>query len=103
MNIHWEVKDHNSKKKYFLNIVRSNKYLTQREAEVMCHIHNKTYSDIAKLLNLSKRTIELYAKNVMVKLNCSSKKQVKSIISSQEIRELEKIIIDNETIKQLEH
>ncbi len=96
MNNYWKIENHNGRKKYYLKNFHPTKYLTQREAEVVCYIHNRTYADIARVLNLSKRTIELYAKNIMVKFNCSSKRELKGALSEEDSLALSKIIPKNE-------
>jgi len=48
--------------------------LTQRELDCIAHLlNNRTSTEMAKLMNISRRTAETYMENIRNKLNCNSK------------------------------
>lgn len=79
-SINWSRKSINNRVQYFLGDDFPGRYLTQREAEVLCLIPDYTYKGIGLQLGLSHRTVELYTANIMKKLNCSSKAELKKLV-----------------------
>ena|SRR3989344_4255059 len=52
-------------------------YFTQREIDCMVHLlQNKTLSEIASEIGLSKRTVEFYVRNMRYKLMVKRKKEL---------------------------
>jgi DNA-binding CsgD family transcriptional regulator len=78
--IDWKHKKIHNQSKYFLGCHYPNHYLTQREAEVLTLIPNRTYQEIAEILKLSRRTIEVYAHRLIIKLHCSTKRELNILI-----------------------
>ncbi len=74
---------------FHLNQNRINNYhLSKREVEVIHHtISGKTAKQIAKILNLSPRTIEHYLENIKIKMNIATKNDLleKFYASSQNL------------------
>lgn len=63
--------------KIFLSGFYQGDYLTKREAECLAYLlHGKTAKEIAKIFNISYRTIESYIRNIKVKLNSTTKDQL---------------------------
>lgn len=61
--------------RYRLNF--ENGYLTKREAEVLKYvIVGYSAKKIARILNLSNRTIEAYSNSIKMKFRCSTKAEV---------------------------
>lgn len=91
--ITWECTKTQNHSKYFLACHDPNLYLTQREAQILTLIPNRTYQDIADLLNISKRTVEAYAHKIIVKLHCKTKRELNNLINQYDlINQLENII-----------
>ena len=91
--ISWEIRSDKRYTRYYLGPNYPGRYLTQREAEVLSHIQNKTYEEIADVMALSKRTIEAYAKKIFDKLCCSSKKELcECVLQYLIINELKEIM-----------
>lgn len=54
--------------------------ISMREYECLQHIsHGKTAKEIAKLLNISPRTVETYINNMKLKFNCTTKSDLSKI------------------------
>lgn len=69
-------------KNYSLGEPFDNTYFTKREAECMVLIlHGHTNIQVARLLNLSSRTIEFYIKNMRHKTGCLSKAHLMNCIA----------------------
>lgn len=76
-------------KKYGLVGKFSDIYLTKREAQVAyCFIQGKSTMQTAKLLNLSRRTVEFYVNNMKVKLNCRFKADLLDILLQDDFLDL---------------
>lgn len=63
---------------YMLNDCSSNNYkFTVRETECLFYIiRGKTAKQIAKVLNLSPRTVEFYIERIKLKMDCTTKSQI---------------------------
>ena len=72
---------------YFPNI-----YLTKREAETMFWVvQDFTNAQAASEMNLSSRTVEFYVKNLKLKLQCKTKKElIEKILQTDLLQRLEK-------------
>ncbi len=72
----------------FVNESEPQIYFTRREAQcVACIIKGYTNPQAAEVLDLSKRTIEFYIKNVRRKLNCRNKSELLEIIKKTSFAE----------------
>lgn len=94
--IDWKLKKEHTSVKYFLGRHYPGRYLTQREAEVLSLIPNRTYKQISEMLKLSHRTIEAYARSIMTKLNCKTKYELNGMISQYDFVEPLKALIESE-------
>ncbi len=73
---------------YLNNIVNELK-LSQREYECSYYFaKGKSIREIGKLLKLSPRTVESYLDNVKLKLNCPSKAQLQTVLSTTKLFQL---------------
>ena len=62
---------------YFLGDAYPDVYFTKREAETFFWmVQGNTIAKAAAIMDLSPRTVEFYVKNMKIKLNCASKKQL---------------------------
>ena len=95
-SIDWKLKKKHTNVKYFLGRHYPGRYLTQREAEVLSLIPNRTYKEIAGILKLSHRTIEAYTHALMRKLNCKTKRELSTMISQHDFIESLQALIENE-------
>ncbi len=71
-------------KKYFLGEKYPGIYFTEREAQTMEYLfQGSTTAEVASRLNLSRRTIEFYLKNMKAKLKCRLKTELisKTLVS----------------------
>ena len=60
-------------------------YFSRREAECMAHLlRGKSAGGVAKILNLSPRTIEFYIKNMKNKLDCQSKFELIDLVGDSD-------------------
>jgi|SRR5262249_14471044 len=76
-------------KKYWLGEKYPGVYFTEREAQTISHFfHGKTIVEVAKMLNLSHRTIEFYLKNMKLKLNCRFKSELMGKVVESEFFEV---------------
>jgi len=76
-------------KKYQLGEKFLDIYFTKREAQVAFYfIRGKSTIQTAKLLNLSRRTVEFYINNMKVKLNCRFKSDLISLIIQSDFLKL---------------
>jgi DNA-binding CsgD family transcriptional regulator len=68
-------------KKYGLGKKFPDVYFTKREAQVAyCFINGKSTIQTAKLLKLSRRTVEFYTNNMKIKLHCRLKSDLLNVI-----------------------
>lgn len=76
---------------YFLGDRFPGIYLTKREAETMFWvIQDHTLAYAAHQMKLSSRTVEFYVKNLRLKLQCKTKKElVEKILQSDLLKQLE--------------
>ena len=95
-SIDWKLKKEHTNVKYFLGRHYPGRYLTQREAEVLSLIPDRTYKEIARILQLSHRTIEAYAHALMRKLSCKTKRELSTMISQHDFIEPLQTLIENE-------
>lgn len=79
-------------REYYLGDAYPDVYVTKREAESMFWIvQGLTIPQTARELNLSPRTVEFYVRNLKLKLNCDSKKQlIGAILQTNLMQQLEK-------------
>ncbi|PIZ04719.1 MAG: hypothetical protein COY58_02930 [Gammaproteobacteria bacterium CG_4_10_14_0_8_um_filter_38_16] len=79
------------KRTYYLGDRFPSVYLTRREAEAMFWIiQDYTFARAAHKMNLSPRTVEFYVKNLKLKLQCRTKKElVEKIIQTDLLQQLE--------------
>ncbi len=76
-------------KKYGLGEQYPGVYITSREYDCITQLlKGKTIKGIAKLYDLSPRTVEFYIKNVKVKMNCSIRDELIEKISKIKIEEI---------------
>lgn len=70
--------------KYYLKEHNPQLYFTAREFQTMhCLLNGKSTLEIAQVLNLSRRTIEFYLKNMKAKLNCKYRTElIKKVLQS---------------------
>ncbi|PHQ82242.1 MAG: hypothetical protein COB66_00665 [Coxiella sp. (in: Bacteria)] len=87
----WQKRVYGQYTKYFMGRYLG-KYLTQREAEILCYFRDMKYAEIALIFNLSVRTVEAYSMNLQVKLGCNSKKEVLQLICEKDIEVLRELI-----------
>lgn len=80
--------------KYFLNTQNGDAELSRREYQILQSIsEGKTSKEVARILNLSPRTVESFIQNTKQKLNCYSKSELIILFQSYGIRDIfEKII-----------
>lgn len=56
---------------------------TDREYGIIaCLINGKSYKSVASMLDISSRTVESHARNIMSKLGCNSRSQIVSLVDS---------------------
>jgi DNA-binding CsgD family transcriptional regulator len=94
--IDWKLEKVSVHLKYFLGRHYPGRYLTQREAEVLSLIPNRTYKEIAGILQLSHRTIQAYARALMTKLSCKTKRELNTLISEHDFIEPLQELIETE-------
>lgn len=64
-------------KRYYIGEPYSGAYLTTREAQVIVHfLMGRTVGSTAIELSLSPRTVEYYARNIKLKLQCRKKTEL---------------------------
>lgn len=70
---------------YHLGEKQNHIYFTRREAECMVELlKGKTNAEIARVLNLSPRTVEFYLKNMKCKLKCRTRTSlVEKVLNSE--------------------
>ena len=78
--INWELKFKKGSLRYYLGNHYPNKYLTQRQIEVLLCAPNKSYKEISRQMNLSRRTVEAYLQQVMLRLSIKTKKELSEVI-----------------------
>jgi DNA-binding NarL/FixJ family response regulator len=80
-----------SLKKYTLGEKYPNLYLTKREAQVIVYyIHGMSTAQVAKALELSRRTVEFYINNMKLKLDCRFKRDlIYKIINSDFLKNID--------------
>ena len=74
--IPYKIVTKQKKQRYYLGDDYPDIYFTQREMQVISHIHHKTYKEIASIYGLSVRTIEFYMATIKYKLKCHNKKSL---------------------------
>lgn len=83
----------NSIKKYFLSGKFKNIYLTQREAECICFLYTgASPKEIAKLLQISHRTIEGYIENAKIKLRVNSKNELFKVLNTSGFDAIRRVV-----------
>ncbi len=71
------VKPRRSHQRYFLGSGYPGVYFTLRESQTIYFLlRGNTIAEVAEVLDLSRRTIEFYLKNMKSKLNCHSKSEL---------------------------
>lgn len=77
---------------YFLGSEYPDVYITKREAETMFWVvQDYTNAYVAEKMDLSTRTIEFYVKNLRMKLQCKTKKElIEKILQTNLLQQLEK-------------
>lgn len=81
-------------KRVFLGSQFPGIYLTIREAELVQLFGDYKYYEIAKLMKISRRTVEYYANNIRKKIRCSSKNKLQALIKDSGILEQLREIVD---------
>ncbi len=62
-------------------------YFTARETQAMYYfLQGKTANEVSKEMNLSRRTVEFYLKNMRAKLNCDTKLELIDKILQSELK-----------------
>ncbi len=86
-------KKRSKSKKYYLGKTHPHVYFTLREAQCMKYfLKRKTNEEVARLLNISVRTVRFYLKNIKLKMQCGNKAEiVKQIRLSELVNQLLKI------------
>lgn len=81
---YYKRKKRNKKMTYLLGEAYPNIYFTQRELDCLnLLIQGHTISGIGEKLDLSKRTVEFYLKNMKMKLGCTTKsKLIETVVKS---------------------
>ena len=74
------IEDGPNGKRIYLGDEYPEVYLTIREAELAQLLENYKYREIAKILKVSRRTIEYYCTNIKKKMRCRSKRELIYII-----------------------
>lgn len=77
--------------KYAIEFENGNKVkITNREIDCLSHLlQNRNAAETAKIMNLSRRTVESYLDNIRLKLNCDSKSELyQQIVSDKYLRVL---------------
>lgn len=75
--------------KFLLGKRYPNVYFTLREVQTIhCLLRGKTVIEAADLLNLSRRTIEFYLKNMKSKLNCRYKSELITEVLNSDLVDL---------------
>ncbi len=67
-------------KKYFLGGQYYGIYLTEREFDILRLVRRYKYYEIAKMLGISRRTVESYTAKVKTKFNCENKAQMVNVL-----------------------
>lgn len=88
------VENHGCGKRVFLGSQFPGIYLTIREAELVQLFGEYKYHEIAKLMKISRRTVEYYAGNIRKKIRCPNKNKLKALIKQSGILEQLKEIVD---------
>lgn len=70
-----------SSKRYYLEGAFKNIYLTERERQVASMLSDCTYAQIADKFGISVRTVEVYVRNMRIKLNCQNKKALIALLA----------------------
>lgn len=83
-----------SGKRVFLGSQFFGIYLTIREAELVQLFGDYKYHEIAKLMKISRRTVEYYANNIRKKIRCPSKNKLRALINESGILEQLKELVD---------
>lgn len=68
-------------RRFFLDCEDSSNYLTKRQADCLhYYMQGYTIKEIGIILNISSRTVEFYIENIKLKLNCTSRQQLRKKI-----------------------
>lgn len=86
------IKETRDLRTYYLTPQYPTVYFTRREAEcIFWVVQGSTISHAALKMGLSARTVEFYVKNMKLKLQCTSKKElVDKVLQSSLLQQLEK-------------